>query len=110
MLYRSYHLIAAVFYLPFVEEFVVNVEQVNFYGDVIETVRGGENVWISLRSVCEVFGINFETQARKILGDLKFSCCHMTTTGKDGKDYEMLCVPLGQLNGWRILYKTEYKG
>ncbi|HHE9992352.1 TPA: phage antirepressor N-terminal domain-containing protein [Haemophilus influenzae] len=24
----------------------------------------------------------------------------MTTTGKDGKKYEMLCIPIKKLNGW----------
>jgi hypothetical protein len=30
----------------------------------------------------------------------KFSCHLMVTTGKDGKKYEMLCMPITKLNGW----------
>lgn len=55
---------------------------------------------VAVKPIAEAIGVNWDTQGRKIQKDPKFSCCHMTSTGNDGKKYEMLCLPVRQLNGW----------
>lgn len=72
-----------------------------FDGSVVEVVRDGEgNPWVNVRSVCLAVGIDDKTQRRKIEADPSFSWGHMTSTGSDGKQYVMFCIPLDQLNAW----------
>jgi len=72
-----------------------------FDGKVVETVTGQDGKpWISVRSVCQAIGVDVENQRRRIQADERFSCGAITATGSDGKQYEMFCIPLEQLNGW----------
>lgn len=79
----------------------MRTEQVAFYGNIIEAVRdeNGE-CWVSVRSVCEGIGVDWAGQWRKISSDPKFTCCHMSTHDSIGREQDMVCIPLQQLNGW----------
>ena len=54
-----------------------------------------------MRELVEGIGLDWKVQHRILTSHYqKFSCGHITTTGKDGKKYEMLCMPIKKLNGW----------
>lgn len=55
---------------------------------------------IAVKPIAEAIGVRWQPQAKKISSDPRFSYHHMVTTGSDGKNYEMLCLPVRQLNGW----------
>ena len=72
-----------------------------FDGKVIETVTGPDGKpWISVRSVCQAIGVDVENQRRRIQTDERFNRGAITTVAEDGKNREMFCIPLEQLNGW----------
>jgi len=72
-----------------------------FDGKEVLAVRDQEgNVWISVKRICENIGIADRRQKEKLSQDSRFSWTHMSSTGSDGKEYSMFCIPLDQLNGW----------
>lgn len=57
--------------------------------------------FIPMKPVVEGMGLDWKTQYRKLQGG-RFNSVMvmMTTTGADGKQYEMACLPLRKLAGW----------
>lgn len=57
---------------------------------------------IPIKQICEAIGINYPTQYQKIKDDeLLSSVVRLSpTTGSDGKQYEMVCLPLEFIFGW----------
>ena len=57
--------------------------------------------FVPMRPVVEGMGLDWKTQYRKLQGS-RFNSVMvlMTTTGADGKRYEMACLPLRKLPGW----------
>jgi hypothetical protein len=56
---------------------------------------------VAMRPIVEGIGLNWASQYVKLAKEnKKFSCCDIATTGSDGKQYEMLCIPLEMLEGW----------
>ena len=72
-----------------------------FLGKEITLVDNNGIAYVAMREVVEGIGLAWKPQYKKLTDhSQKFSCYHMTTTGKDGKKYEMLCMPIKKLNGW----------
>lgn len=90
---------------------VPSVTYLPFHGDLIEFLklhddtltllwRDGE-AYIAVRPVCEVLGVNFSSQRRKLTAPESDSVvAFMTTTGADGKRYEMLCIHVADFMMW----------
>lgn len=57
--------------------------------------------FVPMKPVVEGMGLDWKTQYRKLQGG-RFNSVMvmMTTTGSDGKTYEMSCLPLRKLAGW----------
>ena len=57
---------------------------------------------VPIKPICEALGVAFQSQAEKIKSDLILSSVVTLgiTTGADGKQYEMLCLPLKYVYGW----------
>ncbi|MDW0618197.1 phage antirepressor N-terminal domain-containing protein [Mannheimia haemolytica] len=73
----------------------------HFLGQEITLVDHNGVAYVAMREVVTGIGLDWKVQHRKLTAQSeKFSCGHMTTTGKDGKKYEMLCIPIKKLNGW----------
>ncbi len=76
-------------------------EIIDFYGtDLIVIINSDLIKWVALKPICDAIGVNWPSQYKKIKEDPRFSCCDITTTGSDGKRYEMVCLPINQINGW----------
>lgn len=72
-----------------------------FLGKEITLVDNNGIAYVAMREIVEGIGLAWKPQYKKLVDHSeKFSCYHMTTTGKDGKKYEMLCMPIKKLNGW----------
>lgn len=72
-----------------------------FLGQEITLIDVSGVAYVAMREIVLGIGLDWKAQHRKLIQQTeKFSCGHMTTTGKDGKQYEMLCMPIKKLNGW----------
>lgn len=72
-----------------------------FLGQEITLVDNNGVAYVAMREIVEGIGLDWKSQHKKLVEQSsKFSCGHITTTGKDGKKYEMLCMPIKKLNGW----------
>jgi hypothetical protein len=60
----------------------------------------GPDAMIAIKPICEAIGIDSRSQIVKIKGTPCFSWCDITSTGSDGKQYQMVALPVKQLNGW----------
>lgn len=83
-----------------------NVATVNFKGDTLITLEKDGEHYVAVRPIVENMGLDWGNQSVK-LKNPKFSCCDITTTGKDGKNYKMLCIPVKKLNGWLFSINPE---
>lgn len=64
-------------------------------------VEHGGHPYVPMKPVVEGMGLDWKTQYRKLqAGRFKSVMVMMTTTGSDGKTYEMSCLPLRKLAGW----------
>ena len=72
-----------------------------FLGKEVTLVDNNGVAYVAMREIVEGIGLDWKVQHRKLTSHYqKFSGGHITTTGKDGKKYEMLCMPIKKLNGW----------
>lgn len=83
-------------------ERIEKVENIVFDGDTIQAVKENEKVWVPLKPICEAMGIDWPGQKKLLERDevLSATMVMMTTVGADGKQREMVCLPLDYLNGW----------
>lgn len=75
-------------------------ETVNFYGTELIVVHSENMRLVAVKPICDAIGVDHNRQVSKIQNDQSFSYRHMSATGSDGKYYEMICLPLDQINGW----------
>lgn len=70
---------------------VAKVNQVN-----IQLVTDNKERLVPIKPICEAMGIEFEPQRRKLNEDdfLSSVTTSGVATGSDGKQYEMVCLPL----------------
>lgn len=59
-----------------------------------------EGTMVAIKPLCTALNIDWANQWRKLQGNPRFSCSHMTITGADGKRYEMVCLPAEQVADW----------
>lgn len=84
--------------------------QVAFYGDEVTAVRADNGVvYVPLRPLCDIIGVDWSAQYRRIKRDLVLNqvaiSVAITTMDNDPHSTaphtsEMLCLPLDYLNGW----------
>lgn len=57
---------------------------------------------VPIKPICSALGIDFKSQYAKLKDDENLSSVMVlsTTTGADGKNYEMTCLPLKYIFGW----------
>ncbi|RNT31828.1 hypothetical protein B9475_000610 [Proteus mirabilis] len=80
---------------------MTNTITVPFYDNELYVVEHNNEPYVPMKPIVEGIGLNWSSQTVKLNKyKEKFSCCDITTTGSDGKLYNMLCMPLRKLNGW----------
>lgn len=78
------------------------VQTIQFYNQQIITVKQDDVVYTAMKPICDNIGLQWEAQRQRISRDevLDSVACMIKATGNDGKNYEMLCLPIDYLNGW----------
>lgn len=91
----------------------MKIEQITFNNVNIDVAVIDDRPCIALKPIAEALGLEWPRQTRIISEDAVLSSviAKMATTGADGKQYEMLCLPLDYLNGWLFkINANRYKG
>lgn len=78
----------------------VSLSVVDFHGDKLQAVERDGRVLAAIRPLCEALGMNMATQLRKLHGKAWAVVVMMTTTGSDGKRYEMACLDVDSIPMW----------
>lgn len=78
------------------------MQTVNFYGQTLLTLSHDGKHYVAMKPMCENIGLDWRGQRERVLRNevLKSVVLMTRTTGRDGKEYSMLCLPLEYLNGW----------
>jgi len=87
----------------FVEKAGENMQTLTaeFLGKEITLVDNNGIAYVAMREVVEGIGLSWGTQSIKLNeNSKKFNCFHIETVGADGKNRQMLCMPIKKLNGW----------
>lgn len=72
-----------------------------FLGKEVTLVDNNGVAYVAMREIVEGIGLDWKGQHKKLMEQSeKFNCGHITTVAKDGKNREMLCIPIKKLNGW----------
>jgi hypothetical protein len=85
---------------------IIDERWVEFYGDMIlaalVSVDGVTKIVVPVRTICDVLGIDWSSQRRRILRDevLGSTVVEMTTVAQDGRRRKMVALPLEYLHGW----------
>lgn len=87
---------------------IIEQKQVSFYADqitavLVETPDGERVVYVPVRPICQLLGVDWSAQRKRINNDevLKNVCVAVTATQiGDDQRRSMLALPLDYLNGW----------
>ncbi|HII3799608.1 TPA: phage antirepressor N-terminal domain-containing protein [Pasteurella multocida] len=85
----------------------ISTQTISFYGSDLITLKVDDVIYTAVKPIVKALGIDWTRQSRKLSQQEKFSCRLMSTTGSDGKTYDMLCMPLKKLNGWLFSINPE---
>lgn len=68
----------------------------------IATVDKDGDIYVPIKPICDALGIDDKSQRSKIQVDEILGSVGVlsTSTGTDGKNYEMFCLPLQYIYGW----------
>lgn len=75
---------------------------VEFHGQSIVAAIQDGKPYVAMKPICENIGLQWEAQQKRIQRHdvLKSTMSMMNMVAEDGKQREMLCLPLTMLNGW----------
>lgn len=73
---------------------------VPFYEDTVVLVGQENEPFVSMKPIVENIGLSWQVQHRKLSERFVSVITEMVTTGGDGKQYSMTCLPLRKLPAW----------
>ena len=78
------------------------LETIQFHNQSLIVLNHENKPYIAIKPICENIGLDWEAQRQRIKRNeiLKSTACMIKVVAKDGKNREVLCLPLGYLNGW----------
>jgi len=87
----------------------MNTHLIPFHQEKILAFEDNNQRLIAVKPICEAFQIDWSSQRSKLKKDVLFNSvmAFKTTTGSDGKKYEMVCLPLEVFPMW--LAKIEVR-
>lgn len=89
---------------------IVKQQSVEFYGDMLTAVQADDGtVYIPIRPICELMGVAWSPQRRRINRDpvLSEEMKGVTVTVTPGGKQEMLCLPLDYISGFLFGINAE---
>lgn len=80
----------------------ISTQTISFNNQSLITVEQNGNYYVAMKPICENIGIDWRAQRQRIVRDevLCSTVVIITTVAEDGKNREMLCLPIQYLNGW----------
>jgi hypothetical protein len=87
----------------------MNEVKVATINNVAIVVIDGNQKLVPIKPICEILGIDAKAQRDRINRDEIYSSIGVMTTsvGADGKDREMLCLPIEFISGWIFSIDTS---
>lgn len=84
------------------------ISTINNQGIVIVIDEDGQK-FVPIKPICEALGVNYSSQLEKLENDdlIDGVIPLRGTTGRDGKQYEMKCLPLEFVFGWIFSISTK---
>ncbi|ACE85838.1 phage antirepressor N-terminal domain-containing protein [Cellvibrio japonicus] len=73
---------------------------VNFHNDTLALVDHDGQPFVPMKPIVENMGLDWASQTVKLGQKFDSVVAIITTTGGDGKQYEMLCLPLRKIPAW----------
>lgn len=84
-----------------------SVESFSFHDAVLEVVREGGDLWVSLRRVTEALGLMLNGQLAKLREKVWAKLKTIRAAGADGKQYEQVFIHLDSLPMWLATIETS---
>ena len=80
----------------------ISTQTVSFNNQSLITIEQNGSHYVAMKPICENIGLSWEPQLLRIKRDnvLSSTMIVMIIVAKDGKNREMLCIPIKKLNGW----------
>lgn len=80
----------------------ISTQAISFNNQSLITAEQNGNHYVAMKPICENIGIDWRAQRQRIVRDevLCSTVVIITTVAEDGKNREMLCLPIQYLNGW----------
>lgn len=78
------------------------IQTVNFHEQSLITLQKDGVAYVAMKPICENIGLDWEAQRQRISRDevLNSTACMIKAVATDGKNRELLCLPIHYLNGW----------
>lgn len=78
------------------------IASVDFRGHTLTVITNNKQRLVAMKPIVESIGLDWKSQYSRIQRHpvLKSTTVIMTTVAQDGKQRELLCLPLDYLNGW----------
>ena len=79
-----------------------NIQTINFNNQKILTVEKDGIKYVAVKPICENLGLAWSPQRTKIVENhiLNETMTIIVTVAEDGKNREMVCLPIDMINGW----------
>lgn len=71
-----------------------------FYDDTLQLVCRDDEPYVAMKPVVENIGLDWKSQHVKLTEKFNSVMVEITTTGADGKQYSMTCLPLRKIAAW----------
>ncbi|RZN56437.1 phage antirepressor N-terminal domain-containing protein [Avibacterium paragallinarum] len=80
----------------------ISTQTVQFHNQSLVTFEQNGTYYTAMKPICENIGIQWESQFNRIKRDdvLSSTIVMITIVAEDGKNREMVCLPIQYLNGW----------
>lgn len=77
-------------------------QEVNFYGDLLTVAIVGGTPYVAIKPITDFIGIDWDSQRQRMQRDavLAEESQLIESTGADGKQYKMICLPVEYLPGF----------
>ena len=79
-----------------------NIQTINFNNQQLLTVEKDGIKYVAVKPICDSLGLDWASQFTKIKSNevLEPTIVFITTVAEDGKNREMVCLPIDMINGW----------
>lgn len=79
-----------------------NIQTIDFNGQPLITIEQDGIHYTAIKPIAENIGLDWRSQRQRVLRDdvLSSTVVMITTVAEDGRNREMMCLPIEFLNGW----------